>query len=57
MAFKDALDAIPTSGRTHSCRICQIIDEWPEADADWPTVTPERAAAENLSYWTDDDGE
>ena len=24
---------------------------------DWLTVTPESAAAENLSYWTDDDGE
>ena len=33
MAFKDALDTIPTSGRTHVCRICQIIDEWPEDDA------------------------
>ena len=34
MAFKDSLDAIPTSGRTHTCRICQIIDEWPESEAD-----------------------
>lgn len=34
MAFKDSLDAIPTTGRTHTCRICQIIEAWPDADAD-----------------------
>ena len=33
------------------------LESWPEADDDWLTVTPESAAAENLSYWTDDDGE
>jgi hypothetical protein len=34
MAFKDSLDAIPTSGRSHACRICQLIDEWPDGEAD-----------------------
>lgn len=33
------------------------LESWPEADDDWLTVTPESAAAENLGYWTDDDGE
>jgi hypothetical protein len=34
VAFKDSLDAIPTTGRSHSCRICQLIDEWPDDEAD-----------------------
>ena len=31
------------------------LESWPEADDDWLTVTPEDAASENLSYWTDDE--
>ena len=33
MALKDALDAIPTTGRSHTCRICQLIDEWPPGES------------------------
>jgi hypothetical protein len=33
MALKDSLDAIPTTGRSHTCRICQLIDEWPEGES------------------------
>ena len=33
MAFKDTLDAIPASGKSHTCRICQLIAELPEPDS------------------------
>ena len=33
MALKDSLDAIPTTGRSHACRICQLIDEWPPGES------------------------
>ena len=35
------------------------LQSWPEDDGDqfpdWLTTSPEAAAAENLSYWTDDE--
>jgi hypothetical protein len=31
------------------------IESWPERESDWLTETPEEAADENLSYWTDDE--
>ena len=48
MAFKDALDTIPTSGRTHVCRICQIIDEWPEDDANALAVAARQGSGLSL---------
>ena len=48
MAFKDSLEAIPTTGRSHACRICQLIDEWPDDEADALAVAARQGSGLSL---------
>ena len=48
-------DEIKRAAQTDDDIASAELESWPESDGDWLTESPENAAIENLSYWTNDE--